>query len=119
EAIQKVMTQRDYLAFALSTGFWQHLDLPRLDDLQERFAPLMRFRVREGGQPIEINLPDRIAQRHWIIYGPTGEGAYAESYREQVEAWVRRLADDHPVLAKLKRGEPVRSEEHTSELQSR
>ncbi|HHW63637.1 MAG TPA: DEAD/DEAH box helicase family protein [Rhodocyclaceae bacterium] len=107
EAIPEVRAQRDALAFALSPGFWQHLDLSRLDDLQERFAPLMRFRVREGGQPIEINLPDRIAQRHWIIYGPTGEGAFAESYREQVEAWVRRLADDHPVLAKLKRGEPV------------
>ncbi len=107
EPIPEVQAQRDALAFALSPGFWQHLTAPRLDDLQERFAPLMRFRAPEGSQPIEINLPDRITQRHWIIYGPTGEGAFAESYREQVEAWVRRLAYDHPVLAKLKRGEPV------------
>lgn len=111
ETIPEVRVHREALAFALSPGFWQHLDLPRLDDLQDRFAPLMRFRVREGGRPIEINLPDRIAQRHWIIYGPTGEGAFAENYREQVEALVRRLADDHPVLAKLKRGEPVSDDE--------
>jgi type I restriction enzyme R subunit len=111
ESIPEIRAQRDALAFALSPGFWQHLDLPRLDELQERFAPLMRFKVRESNQPIEINLPDRITQRHWIIYGPTGEGAFAESYREQVEAWVRRLADDHPVLAKLKRGESVSDSE--------
>lgn len=111
EAIPEVRAQSDALAFALSPGFWQHLDLPRLDDLQDRFAPLMRFRVRASGQPIEINLPDRITQRHWIIYGPTGEGAFAESYRDQVEALVRRLADDHPALAKLKHGEPVSDDE--------
>lgn len=111
EAIPEVRAQREALAFALSPSFWQHLDVFRLDDLQDRFAPLMRFRVREGTQPIEINLPDRIAERYWIIYGPTGEGAFAKSYREQVEALVRRLADDHPVLTKLKRGESVSEDE--------
>lgn len=103
--IPEVHAQAESRAFALSPGFWQHLDLARLDDLQDRFAPLMRFRMRKGSQPIEIDLPDRIAQRSWIIYGPTGEGAFAENYRKQVEALVRRLADEHPALAKLKRGE--------------
>ncbi|MBJ9968633.1 type I restriction endonuclease subunit R [Burkholderia seminalis] len=111
EDIPEVRAQAQARAFALSLGFWQHLDLPRLDDLQDRFAPLMRFRAREGGQPIEINLPDRITQRSWIIYGPTGEGAFTDSYREQVEAFVRRLADENPALAKLKRGDPVRDDE--------
>lgn len=109
--IPEVRAQAEPRAFALSPGFWQHMDLLRIDDLQDRFAPLMRFRVREGGKPIEINLPDRIAQRHWIIYGPTGEGAFADSYREQVEALVRRLADEHPALARLKRGETLSDNE--------
>ncbi|MCP3142101.1 type I restriction endonuclease subunit R [Pyxidicoccus xibeiensis] len=109
--IPEVRTHAQARAFALSPGFWQHLDPPRLDELQDRFAPLMRFRVREGGQPIEINLPDRIAQRSWIIYGPTGEGAFADRYREQVEAFVRRLADEHPALARLKRGEALSDDE--------
>ncbi len=38
-------------------------------------------------------------QRSWIIYGPTGEGAFAESYRKQVEALVHRLADKLPLLS--------------------
>lgn len=109
--IPEVRAQVPARTFALSPGFWQHLDMPRVDDLQDRFAPLMRFRVREGNEPIEINLPDRITQRSWIVYGPTGEGAFAESYRDQVEAFVRRLADEHPALAKLKRGEALNDDE--------
>lgn len=105
--IPEVRAVSEKCAFTLSPGFWEHLDLPRLDDLQDTFAPLMRFRVRQTVIPIEINLPDRIAQRSWIIYGPTGEGAFADSYREQVEVFVRRLSDEHPALARLKRGETL------------
>lgn len=105
--IEEVKAVAEQRAWVLSDGFWEHLDLDRLDMLQETFAPLMRFRQREKGQVVELNLPDQIASRHWIIYGPSGEGAFAESYREQVEAWVRRLADNLPALIKLKRGESL------------
>ncbi|WP_204138773.1 DEAD/DEAH box helicase family protein [Halomicronema sp. CCY15110] len=104
EEVKAVAAQR---AWVLSDGFWTHLDLDRLDMLQETFAPLMRFRQRERSQVIEINLPDQIASRRWIIYGPKGEGAFADSYREQVETWVRGLAGNLPALIKLKRGEPL------------
>lgn len=105
--IEEVKAIAEQRAWVLSDGFWEHLDLNRLDMLQETFAPLMRFRQRKRDQLIEINLPDQIASRRWIIYGPSGEGAFAESYREQVETWVRSLADNLPALIKLKRGEPL------------
>jgi type I restriction enzyme R subunit len=73
--------------------------------LHTTFAPLMRYRTSTPSSTVEINLPDSITQRSWIIYGPTGEGAFSESYREQVEALVRRMADQLPELAKLKQGE--------------
>ncbi len=100
--VQRVAEQR---AWVLSKGYWQHLDLTRLTILQTVFAPLMRYRTSTPSRTIEINLPDTITKRSWIIYGPTGEGAFAESYREQVEACVRRLADQLPQLAKLKQGD--------------
>lgn len=106
--VQRVAEQR---AWIRSTGFWQHLDLGRLAKLQDVFAPLMRYRTATPGNTVEINLPDSITQRSWIIYGPTGEGAFAETYREQVEALVRRLADQLPELSKLKHGEDLSSEE--------
>jgi len=106
--VQRVAEQR---AWVQSAGFWQHLDMARLLTLQTVFAPLMRYRTTTPSRTVEINLPDSITQRSWIIYGPTGEGAFAESYREQVEALVRRLADQLPELAKLKQGDHVGDDE--------
>ena len=107
ESVPAVRAVAEQRAFALSAGFWQHLTLVRLDELQAAFAPLMRYRQREKAHVVELDLPDRIASRRWIIYGPTGEGAFAESYREQVEAHVRKLAEALPALQKLKHGESL------------
>ncbi len=109
--IDEVKAVADQRAWVLSEGFWEHLDLDRLDMLQETFAPLMRFRQRERREMVTLNLPDQIASRHWLIYGPAGEGAFADAYREQVEAWVRSLVDKLPALTKLKRGEPLTDHE--------
>jgi type I restriction enzyme R subunit len=106
--VQHVQEQRTWV---LSSGFWEHLDLARLEMMQTVFAPLMRYRISTTSSAIEINLPDTITERSWIIYGPTGEGAFAGSYREQVEALVRHLADQLPELAKLKKGEPLTDDE--------
>jgi type I restriction enzyme R subunit len=106
--VRKVQEQRVWVA---TSGFWDHLDLARLNNLQATFAPLMRYRTSTPGHTVEINLPDAISQRSWIIYGPSGEGAFAESYREQVEAWIKRLADELPALAKLKNGEILNDDE--------
>jgi type I restriction enzyme R subunit len=111
ENIPQVQRAAEQHAWVQSAGFWQHLDLARLATLQDVFAPLMRYRTSTPGHTVEVNLPDSITQRSWIIYGPTGEGAFAESYREQVEALVRRLADQLPELAKLKQGESLADEE--------
>ena len=102
--IDEVKAVAEQRAWVLSEGFWARLDLDRLDMLQENFAPLMRFRQREQVRPVALNLPDRIGHRHWIIYGPSGEGAFADSYREKVEARVRTLAGRLPALMLLKRG---------------
>jgi type I restriction enzyme, R subunit len=107
--IQSVATQ---LAFALSPAFWQHLDYARVMELQRTFAPLMRFRARrETGEMIRLTLPDEIAHRHWIVFGPAGEGAFVQTYREQVEAFVRTLADEHPALQKLRSGQELSDDE--------
>jgi len=109
--IPEVRHVHEHRTWILSSGFWQHLDLPRLTSLQTTFAPLMRYRTSTPSSTVEVNLPDSITQRSWIIYGPTGEGAFAESYRDQVEALVRRLADQLPELAKLKQGENLSDNE--------
>ena len=74
------------------------LSYDRILDLQTTLAPLMRFRQRPRRDLIELNLPYQIATRRWVIYGLSGEGAFAENYREQVEAYVRNLAEQHPTI---------------------
>ena len=96
------------LAFALSAGFWDHLDYKRIMDLRDKFAPLMRFRSRRPRSGIiQLEVTDRVAQRHWVVYGPGGEGTFAENYRLQVEAMVRRLAEENPALKRLRAGEAL------------
>jgi type I restriction enzyme, R subunit len=113
-SLPQVQACADQLAWMTSDGFWEHLDYRRIMDLQSILAPLMEYRQPRRRDIIKLNLPDRIVSRRWIIYGPSGEGAFAESYREQVEAHVRRLADQLPALDKLKRGERLSdSELHT------
>jgi len=106
-ALAAVQAQAAKLTWMRSDAFWQHLDVARINDLQTTFAPLMRYRQRRRPEVIELNLPDEIARRRWILYGPSGEGAFADSYRQQVELAIQQLAQEHPTLRKLQRGEPL------------
>lgn len=103
-SLREVQAQAAKLTWMLSEQFWNHLTYDRVMDLQTTFAPLMRFRQRPQRELIQLNLPDEIVSRRWIIYGPSGEGAFAESYREQVEAYIKRLATENPLLHKLQTG---------------
>ncbi|MBG1268059.1 type I restriction endonuclease subunit R [Nostoc sp. WHI] len=106
-----IQAQREKLAWMKSAKFWQHLSYDRILDLQTTFDSLMRFRQRPRRDLIELNLPDQIATRRWVIYGPSGEGAFAENYREQVEAHVKTLAEQHPTIQMLIRGENLSDKE--------
>lgn len=98
-----IASQKEKLAWAQSNGFWDYLDMSRIMDLQKTFAPLMRYRQREEQNLIHLHLPDQIATR-WIVFGPSGEGTFADNYRQQVETFIHDLADQHPSLQKLKQG---------------
>ena len=103
--LHNVQLQLEKLAWMTSAKFWDRLIYDHILDLQITFAPLIRFRQRPRRDLIELNLPDQIATRRWVIYRPSGEGAFAENYREQVEAYVRTLAEQHPTIQMLMRGE--------------
>ena len=106
--IPEVRPHLEVLAAIRTDAFWSNLSYPRIMELQETFAPLMRFRNRRPpGTFVRLSLPDQIQRRHWIIYGPSGEGAFAETYRAQVEALVKDLAEANPALQRLQRGEEL------------
>jgi type I restriction enzyme R subunit len=110
--IPEVKRHLDALAEVRSAPFWKHLSCSRIMRMQETFAPLMRFRNRRPASTfVRLSLPDAIARRHWIVFGPSGEGAFAETYRGRVEALVNDLADANPALQRLRRGEELSPED--------
>jgi type I restriction enzyme R subunit len=106
--IPEIAKHLEALTSAQTNPFWENLSCARIMHLQETFAPLMRFRNRRPPSTfVRLSLPDQIQQRHWIVFGPSGEGAFAETYRGRVEALVKDLAGDNPALQRLKRGEEL------------
>jgi type I restriction enzyme R subunit len=114
--IKEVKAVEEKLTWMKSIGFWENLNQERLEDLQETFAPLMKFRKSESNTIIQLNLPDQIKERKWIIYGPSGEGAFADSYKGKVEARIKQLTEVSIPLKKLKQGE-ILTEEDRAELE--
>jgi type I restriction enzyme R subunit len=111
-SIPELRPHIEALAAAQTDAFWAHLTCPRIMQMQETFAPLMRFRNRRPPSTfVRLTLPDQIQQRHWLVFGPSGEGTFAETYRAQVEAIVNDLAGDNPALQRLKRGEELSPDE--------
>jgi type I restriction enzyme R subunit len=105
--LRHVHAQTNKIMIINSNAFWEHLNYERLQDVQLTFMPLMRYRQSERRNMIALHLPDKIVLRRWIIYGPSGEGAFADSYREQVEAYVRDTAENNPTMYKLQRGDKL------------
>lgn len=100
------------LAAVETDAYWQNLSCPRIMEMQAIFAPLMRFRNRrQPGTIVRLSLPDKIQDRHWIVFGPAGEGTFAETYRGQVEARIKELAGENPALQRLQRGENLSDDE--------
>jgi type I restriction enzyme R subunit len=74
----EVLAQKEKLTWMTSNGFWEHLAYDRIIDLQATCAPLMPYRRTQRQDIIKLTLPDEIARRRWIVYGPAGEGAFAD-----------------------------------------
>lgn len=111
-SLPEIAPHIEALAAARTDAFWANMTCARAMQLQLTFAPLMRFRNRRPpGTMVRLSLPDEIQQRHWIHFGPAGEGAFAETYRAQVEALVKELADDNPALMRLLAGERLSSDD--------
>lgn len=113
--IPEVRQHLDALNRALAPVFWTNLSIASIMDLQATFAPLMRFCNRRPTSTfVRLNLPDSIKERRWIIFGPAGEGTFAETYKAQVEALVKRLVGENPALQRLKQGEPLSDDDLAS-----
>ena len=109
--VNLVARQREFIEEALRPEWWQTPTEEKLADLVGRLAPLMRFRERRRVDIEKLNIQDLVMVKEWIEFGPEHERLSTSAYRDKVEAYVRELLADNPVLQKIQAGAPVTDEE--------
>ena len=91
----------------LTNKFWQEANLTKIDETKETLAPIMKYKMPRPSLIIELGLDDIIESRRWVILRKDNEKVYIEEYRKRVEAKILELAEKHPAIIKLKKGEAL------------
>ena len=105
--LREVKAHEAELLEAISNRFWSTLDYGKIMALRNTFMPLMRYRRTQRKSVVELDIADSVLDRRWISFGPGGEGTYVVTYRAEVEAHIKELAETNPVVRKIKDGETV------------
>lgn len=112
-----VAKEKEIINIALKNSFWVNPTDTYLKKVIDKVAPLMRYRQRfDGGDEQEsLNLKDVTYKKEMIEFGPENELVSVSRYKEMVEEMVQQLADQNPILKKIKSGEEI-SEVELKEL---
>lgn len=89
----------------LSNMFWENVSFEDSQMLISEFAGLMKYMAPEPRKIIVLDMDDMIQQRKLIEFGPDAKQEYVKVYKEKVEDRIKRLADEHPAIIKIKRDE--------------
>lgn len=108
-----VAKEKESINRTLKNSFWTNPTDSDLKLIIEKVAPLMRYRQRfDGGDEQEsLNLKDVTYKKEMIEFGPENELVSVSRYKEMVEAMVQQLADQNPILKKIKSGEAITEQE--------
>jgi len=110
--VNVVAREQELIESVLNESFVHKASEEELKRLVTRLAPLMRY--REEGFKIDqekLNLKDLTAEKKYIEFGPANERVTIQKYREKVEALIKRLEEENPILQKVKEGKSLTKEE--------
>lgn len=102
-----VRPKEAFMQRALSEEFWQNMSFDDSQMLIRELSSLMKYMSKEPRKTIIIDMEDLIQSRETIVFGPDCQEAYVSIYKEKVEEKIRRLAEEHPALRKIKEGEEL------------
>ncbi|VVB94135.1 Type III restriction enzyme, res subunit [uncultured archaeon] len=89
----------------LSRSFWEAVSFEDSQMLVSELAKLMKYMASEPRKPIVLDIDDVIQQRKLIEYGPDAKQEYVLDYKEKVEDRIKKMADEHPAIIKIKKDE--------------
>lgn len=91
----------------ISQQWWNAVTVKGLDDAKKALAPLMKYRREKRTEPFELGLDDIIESRKWVIVNKGGQKLMVEEYKQKVESRIQQLAQQHPTIQRLLKGETV------------
>ncbi len=91
----------------LSGRFWENVSFEDSQMLISELANLMKYMAPETRRTIVLDIDDMIQQRKLIEFGPDAKQEYVKVYKEKVEDRIKRLADEHPAIMKIKNDETL------------
>ncbi|QLC50208.1 DEAD/DEAH box helicase family protein [Methanolobus zinderi] len=104
--LDRVRENETFIDEILSHAFWNEVSYEDAKRMVDEIAPLMPYMSREPRDTIVIDMSDKIAERkQWVIN--EDEAEYVTTYRENVENWIKELAETHPVVHKIKNDEII------------
>ena len=108
-----VAKEKEMINKALKNSFWKNATESDLKLIIDKVAPLMRYcqQFIDGNEQESLNLKDVTYKKEMIEFGPENELVSVSRYKEMVESMVQQLADDNPILRKIKSGEAITDEE--------
>ncbi len=109
--LRVVKVHEDAVYRASSDAFWDTINRQSVGFMKRELVPIMRYRRKAERRLVELDLDDAIIERHWIEFGPGGEGEYVHIYKEKVERRINELAEKDPTIIKLKKDEPISVED--------
>jgi type I restriction enzyme R subunit len=91
----------------LSGRFWENVSFEDSQMLISELANLMKYMAPEPRRTIVLDMDDMIQQRKLIEFGPDAKQEYVKVYKEKVEDRIKKLADEHPAIMKIKNDEAL------------
>lgn len=105
--VNVVAKEEELIRAVQEERWWHEVNDARLRDLARRLGPLMKYRQERREGMLKLNLEDALVLKEYVEVGPEGERVSTAAYRQKVEAYVRALVAENPVLQKIQTGGPV------------
>ena len=116
--IEKVKEKSELLDKITDHFYWSKITYEDVLIIMGEVAPLMVYKRAEPVPKITLDIDDVIQQRKLIEFGPSTnpKQEYIEVYKNKVENKVKKLAEEHPTIQKIK-GDKALTEKDLEKLE--
>jgi type I restriction enzyme R subunit len=107
--IKEVKEKEELINRVQESSFWKAVSYEDAQMLLRELTPLMRYKRTEPRPTIVLDIDDIIQERDYVDYGPVTapRSILAKTYMERVEKRIKELAESHPTIQKIIKGEVI------------